>query len=261
MKLAYLVPAPISLSMGAAEVRNREKFLREVASSHVTVDLVEAGEGPASIESALEEYLSVAGAALAVERLEAAGYDGALLGCAGDPGLDALREVAEQMVIAGPGEASFLMAASLGRRFTVLAPTQSTVGPTYDQVARTGIDAKLASVRSVDIPVLEIRADRAATLKQVERAGRKALEEDGADVLVLGCMSLAFLAVDRELSDSLGVPVVNPVVAGLKYLEALVAAGLRPSKLAYPKPPKLTGGKGVSSLRLVAQGGTGNEQA
>ncbi|BAS28000.1 aspartate/glutamate racemase family protein [Limnochorda pilosa] len=250
MRLAYLVPAPISLSMGTDEVERRRAVLRGLAGPGTTLDLVEAAEGPASIESALEEYLSVPGAAREVERLEAEGYDGAVLGCAGDPGLDALREVAERLVIVGPGEASFLMASTLGRRFAVLTPAESTVGPTYDQVHRSGLRDRLAGVRSVEIPVLAMRDDRRATLARVEQAARRALDEDGADVLVLGCMSLAFLRADVELAEATGVPVVNPLLAAVKFLEALVSAGLHHSKRAFPRPPKLAHGAGVASLLL-----------
>ena len=255
LKLAYLVPAPISLSMGPDEVARRRAVLQELASPGTSLDLVEAAEGPASIESALEEYLSVPGAAREVERLEAEGYDGVLLGCAGDPGLDALREVAQRMVVVGPGEASFHMAATLGRRFAVLTPAVSTIGPTYDQVARTGLRDRLAGVRPVELPVLAMRESRERTVAQVTAAARQALELDGADVLILGCMSLAFLRVERELAEATGVPVVNPLLAGVKFLEALVAAGLHHSKRAYPRPPKLTAGRNVASLRLMKGAG------
>jgi len=74
-------------------------------------------------------------------------------------------------------------------------------------------------------------------------------------VLILGCMSLAFLRVERELAEATGVPVVNPLLAGVKFLEALVAAGLHHSKRAYPRPPKLTAGRNVASLRLMKGAG------
>lgn len=250
MRLAYLVPAPISLSMGPAEVTRRQAVLQELAAPGTCVDLVEAAEGPASIESALEEYLSVPGAAREVERLEAEGYDGVLLGCAGDPGLDALREVAQRMVIVGPGEASFHMAATLGRRFAVLTPSVGTIGPTYEQVSRAGLRERLAGVRAVELPVLAMREDRERTVAVVTDAARQALDHNGADVLVLGCMSLAFLRIEEELAEATGVPVVNPLLAGVKFLEALVGAGLHHSKQAFPRPPKLGEGQSVASLHL-----------
>ena len=85
--------------------------------------------------------------------------------------------------------------------------------------------------------------------------GRQALELDGADVLILGCMSLAFLRVERELAEATGVPVVNYLLAGERFLEALVAAVLHHSKRAYTRPPKLTAGWNVASLRLMKGAG------
>jgi allantoin racemase len=57
--------------------------------------------------------------------------------------------------------------------------------------------------------------------------------------VILGCMTMAFAERHRALADALGVPVVSPAHAALKLLEALVGAGLRHSKRAYPVPPKL----------------------
>src|SRR5437762_2821467 len=69
--------------------------------------------------------------------------------------------------------------------------------------------------------------------------GLDALREDGADLLVLGCMSMGFLGITDDLQKRLDVPVVNPVTASLKTAEAVVAMGLSHSKVAYPMPRKL----------------------
>jgi allantoin racemase len=56
--------------------------------------------------------------------------------------------------------------------------------------------------------------------------------------LVLGCMSMAFLpGICESLSERVGVPVVNPVVAALKTAEAVSAMRISHSKSAWP-PPK-----------------------
>ncbi len=55
-------------------------------------------------------------------------------------------------------------------------------------------------------------------------------------------MSMAFLGVAEELSDELGVPVLNPARTALKTAEALVANGLTHSKKAFPVPPKVATG-------------------
>ena len=68
-------------------------------------------------------------------------------------------------------------------------------------------------------------------------AARDAVEKDGADVLILGCMSMAFLPrVCEVLTERTGVPVVNPVTAALKTAEMVVSMSLSQSKMAYPTP-------------------------
>ena len=67
-------------------------------------------------------------------------------------------------------------------------------------------------------------------------------EEERAEAIVLGCGGMAGL--DRELSELLGVPVVEGVAAGAMLAEGLVRLGLTTSKIrtyAPPRPKSLTG--------------------
>lgn len=110
-------------------------------------------------------------------------------------------------------------------------------------VANCGLSDRLASVRVVNTLVLDLGKDRAATVQKVVEQGRLALEQDGADVLVLGCLSMGFLEVAEEVSGILGVPVINPSRYSLKAAEVLVGAGLAHSKRAFMTPPKLATGQ------------------
>jgi allantoin racemase len=74
-----------------------------------------------------------------------------------------------------------------------------------------------------------------ALYRRVEDACRRALDEDGADAIVLGCAGMAPLA--ERLAHTLGVPVIDGVVAAVKLAEALAGAGWRTSKRgAYAAP-------------------------
>ena len=64
------------------------------------------------------------------------------------------------------------------------------------------------------------------------------MEVDGADVVLLGCASVAFAFGDR-LAKEVDFPVINGLKLSLKMAEMLVGAGLSHSKVAYPLPPKL----------------------
>ena len=58
--------------------------------------------------------------------LEQEGYDALILGCYGDPGIDGIRELISIPMV-GPGEATALMAASLGHRFSIITVTASII--------------------------------------------------------------------------------------------------------------------------------------
>jgi len=96
-----------------------------------------------------------------------------------------------------------------------------------------------ASTRGTGLSVMDLGRDREGTLARLAEVGRACVEEDGADVLILGCMSMAFHDITRPLQERLGVPVVNPVPASLAFAELCVRAGLGHSKRAWPTPPKL----------------------
>lgn len=239
MKIIYVVPGP----MDPAEIARRGELLKAWASPGTQVDITRVEEGPASIESAYEEYLSIPATAKLIFQLEQKGYQAAILGCAGDPGLEAMREITSKMAVVGPGETSMLVAAMLGYRFSLLTVMDSMIASGYELAHRAGVSAKLASVKAINVAVLDLSKDKAATLDKIVRVGRQALEEDQAHSLVLGCMSMGFLNVAEEVQEILGVPVINPSKVVLKAAEALVGSGLSHSKKAYPLPPKLADGK------------------
>ena len=78
-------------------------------------------------------------------------------------------------------------------------------------------------------------ADSETTDRKIIEAARLALEVDGAEVICLGCAGMAGL--DKKVAAALQVPVIDGVVAALKLLEGVVAAGLHTSKKsAYAQP-------------------------
>lgn len=249
MKICYIVPG----MMEPEEMRRRENLLRKWASPGTEVDLICTDGGPASIESAYEEYISISLTAEAMLKAQNDGYDAAILGCAGDPGLDAMREVTDKMLVVGPGAASYLAAAMLGHNFAVLTVDDSMLHSCYELGYKAGCLDKVVDAIAVNIPVLELNNDRGATLKKMAAACQNSIDQKHADCIVLGCMSMGFLDVAEELSQMLGVPVINPSKNALRFTEALVGAGLRHSKKAFATPPKLRDGR-VKSLAELYEG-------
>lgn len=240
MKILYIVPGSLSQSeLGAEELERRKKILQLHAQKETIVDITDIESGPRSIESSYEEYLSVPGTVERAIQAEKEGYDGLILGCFGDPGLNALREMVNIPVV-GPGETAMHVASMLGRKFSIVTVLDSVV-PSLERLAKViGLDRRLASVRAVNIPVLELRHNIESTTARMTEASQRAIMEDSADVIVLGCMSMAFMEVSEMMKKVLGIPVVNPALVSLKVLEGLVQAGLSQSKRAYLFPPKKT---------------------
>jgi allantoin racemase len=90
-------------------------------------------------------------------------------------------------------------------------------------------------VRATDIPVLELDKPGSQARSQILKECERALIEDKSGAIVLGCAGMADLT--HFLEEKLGVPVIDGVVAAVKFAEALVGMGLKTSKrgdLAYP---------------------------
>jgi allantoin racemase len=201
--------------------------------SHAFIEM-----GPASIESAFDETLAAPGALDQIIKAENEGADAAVIDCLGDIGMHAGREAVEIPVV-GAGEASMHVAAMLGHRFSILAPLKRVFQLNENQAKVYGVSAKLASLRAVDLPVLELETDRSALTQRMIAQGIRAIEEDGAHVLLFGCtgMNRVAEAVASGLQESgYSVPVVEPLTTAIRVAEMLVKLRLPFSKVTYPFP-------------------------
>ena len=193
-----------------------EKAARAVALAETVVKTVNPEGTPPAIEGYADDALAVP-AILALAEAEADHWDAILIACHGDPGLEALRERLLNPVI-GIGEASFLAACAVGRRFSVLSLLPRLIPKKREQVRRAGLLDRLASVRALGVGAVESYEGRDRLMDRYRAEGRAAIQEDGADCLILGCAGMVGIA--EELERDLGVPVVDPVVAAVKLAEA-----------------------------------------
>jgi len=162
--------------------------------------------------------------------------DGVVLAGFGNVGIYALKELLDVPVV-GLGEASMAMGSLLGHRFTLLTFLKKFIPYQEDLVQMLGFRDKCASVRAIDIQVEKCATDRAETMRQLESEARRIMEQDGPEVILLACSALC--GYSEELGQIIGIPVVDPVVAGVKMAEALVEAGLTHSKaLKFAPPPQ-----------------------
>jgi allantoin racemase len=235
MKIRAVTPV-ITESFGPMII---EEFER-VARPDTEISNVFLTRGPASVESAYDEAVAIPEVIHRVREAEAEGVDGVIINCFGDPGLDASREVVSIPVV-GPCEASMHVAAMLGHRFSVITILERLIPELELHAQRYGVDWKLASARSVDLPVLDLEKGREQFVERMVERAVAAVREDGAHVIVLGCTGLAGLGeqvANGLIEKGYEVPVIDPASVALKMAEMLVDARLTHSKRAYPYPPE-----------------------
>ena len=172
-------------------------------------------------------------------------YDGVLILCLLDACLIAAKERLNIPVV-GLLQSSLALAYNLGRRVTILQPkatssnVRGAIGPgggshdVQDKARLYGMDNILVSVRCMQATGLEVDNSNEEQRNEILLAAKQAVEEDGTDVLILGCGAM-FGMVDF-LKDKLGIPVIDPNVAALKTIEILIKMRLSQSKSAYPRP-------------------------
>ncbi|MEM3684088.1 MAG: aspartate/glutamate racemase family protein [Conexivisphaerales archaeon] len=228
IRVLYAVPG---VGLEGKELERRKKILNSLASGDVKVEVKAVDEGPESIESPYDEYLCVPPTIKLVRSFEK-DFDAAIIGCFGDPGIEALRD-AVKIPVAGPGESSMLFASTLGHKFSVITINRGVFSIIEGIAERLGVAKRMASIRGTGLTVTETNEKPEMAKTKLLEASREAVERDGADTIVLGCMSEAFLGFDKVISEKLGVPVVNPVVASLRMAESYVRSNLVHSPLAY----------------------------
>jgi allantoin racemase len=181
---------------------------RAVAAPDTVVSAVGAMTGPTSIETHVDEAFGEVAIVRAVAAAATDDVDAFVIACFGDTGRDAARTLADVPVI-GMTEAALMSAALLAHRFTVITLPVRTIAMSDRVVRHLGLGHR-CTVRGV-----------AESLR--------ALAEDDAEAIVLGCAGLA--GVVEAIEAACGVPVIDGVAAGVGLAESLVRQGLRTSPI------------------------------
>lgn len=196
--------------------------------------------GPASIEGHYDEALATIGLLKAVTAGDEEGCSAHIIACFGDPGLLAAREVTRAPVL-GIAEAAMRAATFVAINFSIVTTLSRTRIIAEHLVRNYGMEHACRKVRAVDVAVLDLDKPNSNVRGLLLDECQSALKHDGCGAIVLGCAGMADLA--KDLSDELGVPVIDGVAAAVKFAEALVGLGLRTSKvgdLAFPLPKHRT---------------------
>jgi allantoin racemase len=172
--------------------------------------------GTPHLEYEFYEHLAIHKVIEKTVNAERDGFDAAVIGCFYDPGLREARELVEIPVV-GVCEASLHVASMLSAgKFSVLVGRRKWIPKMADNAKVYGFEDRIASWRVLDLTVPDMH-DAEKTQAAILREARGAVVEDRAECVVLGCTGMAGQA--RKAQETLDVPVLDPVLIGVKVAE------------------------------------------
>lgn len=236
-RIKMIIPVPVppaALAGFASQIPPR------LIRNDVSLEFYCAARGGGALDSPYEGVIADAFCLDAGLAAQDQGFDAVCVNSMSDSGVAGLRSRLSIPVL-GTAAPTYHLASQLGRRFSILSMWDNWRW-LYDKVlGETGLQDRLASIRSIGVApdtaeLLAGKEDEVFPL--LLGAARRAIDDDGADVLILG--STTMHQSHRFLQDELDVPVLNPGLIAFKTCETLLDLGLGHSKRAYPSPRGLS---------------------
>lgn len=196
--------------------------------------------GAESVEGNFESYLAAIAVMDRVLAFEGP-YDAVIQAGYGEHGREGLQELLNVPVV-DITDAAASTAMYLGHAYSVVTTLDRTVPLIEDRLKLSGLYERCASVRASGLAVLELEADPQRAVEAIVEQAERAVRDDKAEVICLGCGGMAGL--DEQIRQRTGVPVVDGVSAAVTIAESLVRMGLSTSKVrtyATPRAKKVQG--------------------
>jgi len=236
MMKRVLVIVPFPMSEENRALRRQQLEAVELGPG-IVFDFESVRVAPRNYVSASDMTLAEVGALEAGLEAEARGYHAVCIDSMSDSGMAALRSELAIPVI-GPGRASMLMAMMFGNRFSVVAMWRHWRHLYEKTLKELGIGHACASIRSIDMAPDNqslLGGKEGEVFPLLEDCARACIEEDGAEVILLG--STTMHQAHAYLAGRLPVPVINPGPLTYKLAEAALGLGLSHSRKAWPASP------------------------
>ena len=193
------------------------------------------------IEFRSYEAMATAGIMNATVCAAREGFDALAIGCFYDTALHDSREISDNMIVVAPCHSSIEIALSLANNFGIIVGRRKWVNQMQGNVREYGYGEKLVGFYDVGLGVDDFQVDHQRTVNLLIDASKKAVEEDYAESIILGCT--AEFGFYQTLQEEIGVPVIDPSLAALKKAEQ--AANLKrkfnliPSRKWSCEPPSI----------------------
>ena len=168
------------------------------------IECITLSEGPFGIET--QEHVESVTLPLRRIVVERDDVDAFVIACYSDPGITVCREATGKPVF-GIQESGVLAALSRGERFGVIALGPQSIKRHLRYIRQLGLETRLAAERPLHLSVAA--AEEADAYPRILQVARELVEEDAADVVLLGCAGMTRHRLPLE--QDLAVPVIDPV--------------------------------------------------
>lgn len=241
----------VNPNMTEAMTRDMTAIARKIAGSAAEVVPLTAPRGFPYIASRAEAQVA-GGIALEMIAENLAGTDAVIMAAFGDPGLRGARELFDVPVV-GMAEAAMMSACMLGERFSIVTFSPVMRRWYLDCVADSGLTARCTGVRTPPSHPLRIDGLRDDLKEGLAQLARQAVEEDGADVVILGGAPLAGLAPD--IASMVPGLLLDPIAAATAQAIALarVTTPTGFHRRACKPLPKPSVGLGLALESMIAR--------
>ncbi len=215
-----------------------------------------APQGDSYVETR-EEFAVVGVARLPIvrEACETRRYDAIVMLGGGDPGFTEAREIGQRynVPITACAHAQMHIATMLGNKFSVIDISEAHNMHYYNLVVQYRFTEKCASIRDINCPLPrasnpeampiqheKAQAERGERSEMLERSVTEAvaaIEEDGAEVIILGCSAAFWMRPHlqrRLLEMGWEVPVLEGYGAAIQMAKLLAGLRFSVSGLAFP---------------------------
>lgn len=231
-RFLFLMPVPMPPEVLATFAKQLDGIRR----ADVELEFRAPPRGATLLDSPYEAVMAEATVLKAGASAQDEGFDAVCTFSMSDSGVYPLRSRLSIPVI-GAGMAALTLAAQLGKKFSVITMWEPWLYHARDQAAKCGLSSALASVRHINTrpdtqELLSGKEDFVFDLLETE--ARSAIEEDGAEVIILGSTTMD--QSYAHLVEHLPCPVVNPGHAAYKACETLYDLKLMQSRLCYHQP-------------------------
>jgi allantoin racemase len=230
MRLLLLLNGSRERYAGGADEARRRRWLEYCSpSTKLSIGYLPSEEDSGGVS---KSYAFGSGNALKLAPLyperclqaERDGFDVVVIHCCADPGLREVRQRVRIPVV-GPGEAALRACATIGQRIGITVPSGESAEDHRRLAEGVGVADLVIGIEPVKLPVGEYaKQDPHAMAESLVEAAQK-LVDRGADVIFPSGLAYVPIRVSaREVSERVGVPVVDPALIAVRTAEMLAEA-------------------------------------